>query len=240
MKLVEHIVEPKKLLVLWQALDGTLGKATGERFIVGEIINNGINSTLTYFDNEDTRNAVSKGFKGLTSYPFLASKTYNDNIETVLANRLPPDTRGDYEDFLKAYRLSPAAAKNVSPLSLLANTTGNLMGDGFTFLPVLQDVAPPFQFTFDIAGFRYCEGMTIQPIGSLQGAEVVFMHEKENNFDKDAVAIYYSNKKLGYVPKGLNRAILDLQEKNHISATVERINGTVERPNILVFTEITK
>lgn len=131
MKLIEHIIEPKKLLVLWQAIDGAMGKATGDRFIVGEISNNGASSTLTYYDNADTKNAATKGFKGLTSYPFEPNKIYNGNVEAVLAKRLPPDTRGDYEDFLRAYRISPAAAKEASPLALLANTTGNLMGDGF-------------------------------------------------------------------------------------------------------------
>lgn len=240
MKLIEHIVEPKKLLVLWQAVDGALGKATGDRFIVGEITNDGANSTLTYFDNEGTQKAAERGFRGLTAYPFEPNKTYNGNIESVLAKRLPPDTRGDYEDFLRAYRIAPAAAKTVSPLALLANTTGNLMGDGFTFLPKLEDITPPFQFTFDIAGFRHNEGMKIQPINSLQGARVTFEHEKENAFDSVAVAIHYNGKKLGYTPKGINTAIIDLQGKHKITATIERINGTAERPNILVFVDVEK
>ena len=32
MKLAEHIIEPKKLIVLWQAIDNHLNKAAGDRY----------------------------------------------------------------------------------------------------------------------------------------------------------------------------------------------------------------
>lgn len=238
MKLIENIVEPKRLIVLWQAIDKNLGKAAGDRFVVGEISNQGSASKLTYLDSEDAQKAVERGFKGLTTYPYEPNKTYNGSVESVLAKRLPPDSRSDYEDFLKAYRISPEAAGKVSPLALLANTTGTLAGDGFAFLPSFEGIEPPFQFVFEIAGFRHNQGMKIDPISSLQSVEVSFEHDSDNEFDENAVAIYFDDKKLGYAPKGINTAILDLKGKYQISASIERINGTFERPNVLVFVDV--
>lgn len=238
MKLIENIIEPRKLFVLWQAIDKTLGKAAGERFVVGEVVNDGANSKLSYYDNDDTKAALEKGFKGLTTYPFEPSKICN-GVESVLAKRLPPSSRSDYDDYLRAYRISPTAAEKVSSLALLANTTGNLTGDGFTFSPSFEGLEPPFQFAFDIAGFGHNnKGATLEFINYLQGAEVHFEHEKENDFDSDAVTVCLEGKKLGYAPKGINKGILDLKDKCQMSATIERINGTVGRPNILVFVEV--
>lgn len=89
-----------------------------------------------------------------------------------------------------------------------------------TFLLLLEDITPPLQFTFDIAGFRHNEGMSIKPIHSLQGASVALEHDKANAFDGVAVGIYYNGKKLGYAPKGINKAILDLQNRYKLTATM--------------------
>ena len=240
MKLIEHIIEPKKLVILWQAIDGGLGKATGERFVVGEISNNGSNSTLTYFDSEDTKKAIAKGFKGFTAYPFEANKIYSDTVEGVLAKRLPPDSRGDYEDFLRAYRISPKAAKNASALALLAHTAGSLMGDGFSFYPVYDESEPPTSFTFEIAGFRY-NGLKHCPDPRvLKGGQVSLLPDDANQFDSQAVSVAYDGKVLGYVPKGLNTSARALLRHYTLMANIERINGTLERPYILVFAEVTK
>ena len=238
MKLIENIIEPKKIIVLWQAIDKSTNKAGGERYVVGEVLNDGAASKLKYYDNADTKKAVEKGFKGLTTYPFEPNKVYNGTVASVLSNRLPPNSRTDYADFLRAYRISPIAAEKVSALSLLASTTGNLTGDGFSFLPSFEELEPPYEFTFEIAGFRHNEGMSIKPISELQGAGVKFVEEPSNQHDADALAVYYNDKKLGFVTKGINSAIRKINSEHKITATIERINGTPERPNILVFVEV--
>jgi len=238
MKLIENIIEPKKVIVLWQAIDKNTNKAGGARFVVGEISNEGVASKLTYYDNADTAKAVELGFKGLTTYPFAPNKVWNGTVADVLATRLPPNTRADYADFLRAYRISPQAAEKISALGLVANTTGNLVGDGFSFLPSFEGLQPPFEFAFDIAGFRH-HGLKAYPnLTDLQGVEVSFADDAENEYDSEAMWVDYQNQHLGHVPKGLNTALRALLPAHKIVASIERLNGTQERPNILVFVEV--
>ena len=75
-------------------------------------------------------------------------------------------------------------------------------------------------------------------ISLLQDKEVSFAYEPSNPYDNDAIAITYQGKKLGYVPKGFTRVLKGLIETYQLSAFIERINGTPERPSILIFVEV--
>jgi hypothetical protein len=61
MRLIEHITEPKKVLVAWQAPDAKFKHGTGTRFIVGEITNSDGRVILRYYDNDDTKTAAELG-----------------------------------------------------------------------------------------------------------------------------------------------------------------------------------
>ncbi len=237
MKLINKIIEPLRLIVIWQAPDKALKLATGTRFVVGEIIADGDKAKLKYYDNNDTKAAMELGFKGFTSYPYELGKDYNGNLVDVLSRRLPPDSRPDYEDYLKSYRISPSAA-GITTLSLLAYTTGKLAGDGFTFAHSFENAQPPFDFTFEIAGFRHNDGMKLEKLESLQDVQVTLQKDNSNQHDSDAIAIEHEGKKLGYVPHGINTVLLNLISKYKVSAFIEKINGTVERPNVLVYVTV--
>lgn len=59
---------------------------------------------------------------------------------------------------------------------------------------------------FHIAGFAYYDG--IEVINELAlGKKVILIEEPDNPYDPEAVAIYYKDKKLGYVPKDKNSLI---------------------------------
>jgi len=120
----------------------------------------------------------------------------------------------------------------------LAYTTGKLAGDGFTFLNTFEDTKPAFDFTFEIAGFRHHGLKEFPEISTLQDKEVTFAHETSNPHDNEAIAMTYQRKKLGYVPKGFTGVIKGLIETYQLSAFIERINGTPERPSILIFVEV--
>lgn len=236
MKFITKIIEPARLLVIWQAPDKALSQATGKRFVVGEIIVTNDNVKLQYYDNSDIKEAINLGFNGLTAYPYEAGKEYNSNLVDVLSRRLPPDSRPDYEDYLKSYRIP--AQTSISTLSLLAYTTGKLAGDGFTFAHTFEGVKPPFDFTFEIAGFRHNEGMNLESLESLQDKQVILKHDNTNAHDKDAILIEYLGKKLGYVPRGINNIVAGFINQHTVTAFIEKINGTIERPNILVYVTV--
>lgn len=57
-----------------------------------------------------------------------------------------------------------------------------------------------------IAGFAYWDGVEV--IGDLKlGTELTLMAEPDNQYDPEAIAVYYKDKKLGYVPREKNGLI---------------------------------
>ena len=59
---------------------------------------------------------------------------------------------------------------------------------------------------FDLAGFTYYDGVEV--FGELKiGVKLHLVVEPENRYDVKAVAIYYKDKKLGFVPRSHNREI---------------------------------
>ncbi|HQF48357.1 DNA-binding protein [Flavobacterium alvei] len=62
---------------------------------------------------------------------------------------------------------------------------------------------------FDIAGFTYYEG--VLAFNELKiGVQLQLKLEEENKYDARAVAIYYNEFKLGFVPRSENRIIYKL------------------------------
>lgn len=67
---------------------------------------------------------------------------------------------------------------------------------------------------FYIAGFKYYDGLSV--INNLQlGEKVDLVLEDDNPHDINAVAIYFNNVKLGYVPAERNSLISDLLYFGH-------------------------
>ena len=76
---------------------------------------------------------------------------------------------------------------------------------------------------FDIAGFSYWEGCTV--FNDLKiGTELILLREKDNAFDPYAVAIYYNEAKLGFIPRNENHDISKFLELGHGSLFEVRIN----------------
>jgi len=73
-----------------------------------------------------------------------------------------------------------------------------------------------------IAGFQFHDGDAIWPSLAV-GAKLALTREATNTHDSDAVAIYFQNNKLGYVPRGENSAIAQMLDRGE---TLEaRISG---------------
>ena len=74
-----------------------------------------------------------------------------------------------------------------------------------------------------IAGFTYYDGLDV--IENLKlGAPVTLKAEPDNPHDPDAVAIYYEDAKLGYVPQAKNSVISPLLYFGHGNIVEARIN----------------
>ncbi|MGA9341076.1 MAG: HIRAN domain-containing protein [Rhodanobacteraceae bacterium] len=62
--------------------------------------------------------------------------------------------------------------------------------------------------------------------------------EPNNAHDPEAVAVYLQEHKIGYVPRQQAPAVGRLLSNAAIAATIERVNGSAERPLIYLFTRI--
>lgn len=78
---------------------------------------------------------------------------------------------------------------------------------------------------FDIAGFTYYEGVLAFQELTI-GVQLQLKLEEENKFDARAVAIYYNEFKLGFVPRSENRIFYKLLKVgiDCIEVRVQRIS----------------
>lgn len=74
-----------------------------------------------------------------------------------------------------------------------------------------------------IAGFQFHQGNAIWPSLSV-GAGLKLVREPQNIHDADAVAVYFQNEMLGYVPRGENSAIAQMLDRGEsLAASVSRL-----------------
>ncbi|PZX11795.1 HIRAN domain-containing protein [Breznakibacter xylanolyticus] len=85
---------------------------------------------------------------------------------------------------------------------------------------------------FNISGFSYYEGPIV--FNDLKiGTELRLVYEPDNKYDPKAVAIYFGDEKLGFVPRSDNNEISKLLEMGHdvFETRVQRIDATQHPEN---------
>lgn len=76
---------------------------------------------------------------------------------------------------------------------------------------------------FDIAGFTYWDGtLAFQEL--IIGTKLQLRREEDNKFAPYAVAIYYKDYKLGFIPRDKNKEISKLCEQGYTGIFDARIN----------------
>jgi hypothetical protein len=76
---------------------------------------------------------------------------------------------------------------------------------------------------FYIAGFTYYDGVDVFQELTI-GTKLTLKAEPENKFDNYAVALYFKEAKLGFVPKGMNKEIFKLLEMGYDEIFEAKIN----------------
>jgi len=75
-----------------------------------------------------------------------------------------------------------------------------------------------------IAGFQFHAGAAIWPSLAV-GEKLSLMREATNTHDPDAVAVYFQNNKLGYVPRAENSAIAQMLDRGEtLEARINRLS----------------
>lgn len=230
---IEHVIEPTRLLVVWQP---ALGHASRTRRVVAEIISDPTSSgpRLRYLpETEDYRLALEAGFRGYPAFR-LGDVEHHQNVLDGFLRRIPPRNREDFSEYLKMYRL-PVPFRG-SDQALLAYTGARLPGDGFEIAADLSTAEPPFELVMEVAGFRYQDGLSV---GDLTvGDPVQLLPEPLNDFDPHAIAVMHDGGRIGYVCRPYLAACHRWLNNAVIIATIDRINGKEDRPLIYIFVRV--
>jgi hypothetical protein len=227
---IEHVREPCRLLLVWQAADGKRA-----RHAVAELLRPETGPVrLRYLTGTtDFEAARAEGFFNFPAFRKPA-QTYDLGVVETFMRRLPPRTRGDYAQYLEKFRLRPQTP--ISDFALLAYTGAKLPSDGFSILDPLDDVKTPCEVLLEVAGFRHVA--RVSPTEIPVGHAVRFVSEPDNAEDPKAVAVYLGEARIGYVPRQQAPAVERLVREGAIEATVERVNGQPERALIYLFTQL--
>lgn len=229
MNLLQHIVEPERLLLTWQPQDEQALVRT--RRIVGEVrIETNGQGVFSYLNRtEDFKAAQEAGFKGFPAFPENVVETRQGVVESLM-RRLPPRNREDFSEYLAQHRLP--FPWMYSDFALLGYTGARLPSDGFALVPLFPENIVPCDYLMEVAGLRHVIG---SDIGFIQdGDQVTFEPDPENPVDSDALTVIHQGRRIGYVNRALKDTFHQWLGSHTVQAVVERQNGKPERPLVFI------
>ncbi|MDD2634932.1 MAG: HIRAN domain-containing protein [Bacteroidales bacterium] len=83
---------------------------------------------------------------------------------------------------------------------------------------------------FFIAGFTYCDGVDVFQNLKI-GTQLKLVAESDNKYDANAVALYYGEVKLGFIPRAVNKEISILINSGYDGIFEAHINRVVPKAN---------
>jgi hypothetical protein len=227
---IKHVTDPERLLLVWQAPEGR----SRARLVVGELCQHEGQVIFRYLpDTEEFKKACALGF---VCYPAFrkTSQEYTQNVLDSFLRRLPPRKRGDFGKYLEQWRLDPNV--EISDFALLGHTGAKLPNDGFSLINPFDHIELPHEFYIEVAGFRYQQNISVDDISV--GMNAVFVAEPTNEYSGDAVRIEVNGKRIGYVNNVQCKAFKRWLGQYSINASVERINGTSDRPLVYIYGKV--
>lgn len=228
MKYIEHVHEPRRLLLIWQGPEGS----TRSRHAVAELVRTFDERVQFRYltGSAELDAAQNEGFINFPAFRKL-EQTYDLGVVETFMRRLPPRTRGDYGQYLEQFRLR--SETRITEFALLAYTGAKLPSDGFSILNPLEDVLDSCDVLLEVAGFRHAAELSPSEIH--EGDIAVFQPEPGNIHDPNAVAILVRGRKIGFVPRQQTLALRQWLKSAALEVAVERVNGRPERPLVYVF-----
>lgn len=227
---IEHIIEPTKLLLVWQSSNEQHRK----RYVVAEIHRSDDDKyTLMYLVNsKDFIEAQKYGFE---YYPaFKEIYKIHDNVLDAFMRRLPPKTRGDYSKYLEGLRLKPDV--ELTDFAMLGYSGAKLLSDEFSIIHPFNDVEGPCELLIEVAGYRHrIEKIKASPTLNSHAA-----FERSYFGEEDSIEIIVNGDYIGCVTRALIPTFQNWLDDNRIKdAFVEKTNGTATKPTLYLFVQIT-
>jgi HIRAN domain len=206
-----------------------------DRHAVGELVVDGDKVRFTYLSNTPSFNAACKqGFDGYPGLPISETDEYADAL-SIFMRRLPNPGRSDYNAYFENFGLSPEA--NWTPLSRLAYTSARSVSDSFSITETFDGFEEPFEFIFDVAGFRHY----IDAASTIHRQDTVQLQPEPNNpYDPDAIQVLTeTNLLLGYINRLQAKKLLGWITTGSIQTEIYRLNGRPLYPRLFIFARIT-
>ncbi|WP_354061496.1 HIRAN domain-containing protein [Bradyrhizobium sp. RT6a] len=240
-KRIQHVREPHRLILAWQAPDQFKMRF---RWAVGELsLSDGI-YTFRYFnadefsklnDSRKIEELLSLGYRG---YPaFAPSKhVYTNSVISPFLRRLPPRSRTDFSDYMAGFHVDPSIT--LSDFALLSITEGKLPSDGFSLVDEYLETEGPRELFVELAGHRHYRHKLQHPL--VIGRDVELAPEPNNPVDPNAVMVRSSGECIGYINRLQAKAFSTWIRENRVVATLERLDGSVDKPRAFVFTTISQ
>lgn len=208
------------LFVIWKDPN------TGARIQIGQLSKNG--SYEFIYIESNLKKAFDKGFEALVAFPEIDKLYKNNEVFPAFSSRLPDKRRKDIETILAKYSLSRYDA-----FELLRESGGKLPTDSLEFVdPIFYNPNEDVVREFFIAGTRHrdlCRSETypecVLNIELKEDEELVIFHEKDNEFDQNAVLLLKDSEareKIGYIPAYYAEAVSEaIQHNQKISCKVK-------------------
>ena len=199
-------------------------------FPIGRLDFDGSSYTFRYI--EGARKAEREcAFEPLPSFPKLAQIYQSQDLFPLFANRLPPESRSDYGQYLEWLNVAENPAE---PIALLARNGGRKVTDSFEVYPAperQQDGS--YRIHFFVHGLRHLPKENVRRIDTLrQNENLLIMHDLQNPHDPSALMLRTNDKTdgdryfVGYLPRYIVEDVHTILKecKNTPEVHVERIN----------------
>ena len=238
---LEHIVEPSRLILAWQApIRGAEGRY---RWAVGELLRDKADVQLRYFDRGAAFSQANQGKPyeaiarvGYSGHPAfrLKSQRHHDGVIEAFRRRLPARSRADFPAYIKHYRIRADA--DVSDFALLGITEAKLPNDGFSLVDPLDHRSDACDLMLEVAGFRH-DGPQFGR-GLHVGEPLQLVAEPDNQQDPNAIAVMLDRKRVGYVNRLQAGAFANWLATHAVEAWIERLNGKPDHPRMHMFVQL--
>jgi hypothetical protein len=230
--LITNPIQTQRALLTWQSPLGADGSRA--RHAVGELVARNGSVLFRYLTGTTGFDcALEEGFAGYPGLPLRLGGDYSDALDIFL-RRLPHVGRTDYNSFLGTFGLSPDAPW--TGLSLLAYTGARLASDSFSITETFEGFDRPFEFIFDVAGYRRRQE---NGAGLVGGETLRLVHEPTNTVDPTAVQVLRAGGELlGYISKLQSERVVGWVRAGVIQAHVFRVNGRPVYPRLFVMARI--
>ena len=239
---VEHVQEPTRLILAWQAPDQFKERF---RWAVGQVSRANSDYTFRYFDDEEF-SILNQGRKpeelwalGYRGYPVFApdkNVTYTKSVLSSFMRRLPPRSRTDFAAYIHSFHLSPSIS--LSDFSLLAVTEAKLPSDGFSLVDEFADPKGPREMLLEVAGHRYYAVKVQNRL--VVGYPVEIEAEPTNPHDSNAVKVLQAGECIGYINRLQAPAFHTWIREQRVQATLQRLNGSAEKPKAYIFVRVSE